>query len=96
MSLNTKPIIKKKIKWNDKWLRGERFTIDWNSWQTVNLVERQEQYSRKNYILIHGVKENQNKDTNEVVMNKIKSEMNLEISRGDIDRIHRISCSKKG
>ena len=29
-------------------------------------------------------------------MNKIKSEMNLEISRGDIDRTHRISCSKKG
>ena len=40
-----------------------------------SLVDRQEQYSRRNCILIHGVKENQNEDTDEVVINKIKSEM---------------------
>ena len=61
-----------------------------------SLVDRQEQYSRRNCILIHGVKENQNEDTNEVVINKIKSAMDLDISPGDIDRTHRIGVPTKG
>ena len=60
-----------------------------------SLVDRQEQYSMRNCILIHGVKENQNEDTDEVV-NKLKSEMNLEISPGDIDRTHRIGVPSNG
>ena len=51
-----------------------------------SMFNRQEQYSRRNCILIHGIKENQNEDTDEVVVNKLKSEMDLEISPGDIDR----------
>ena len=42
------------------------------------LVNRQEHYFRRNCILIHGVKENQKEDTDEVVVNKLKSEMDLE------------------
>ena len=41
-------------------------------------------------------KESQSEDTDDVVINKIKSEMDLNISPGDIDRIHRISVSTKG
>ena len=37
-----------------------------------SLVDRQEQYSRRNCILIHGLKENQNEDTDEVITNKKK------------------------
>ena len=37
-----------------------------------SLVDRQEQYSRRNCILIHGLKENQNEDTDEVIINKKK------------------------
>ena len=58
--------------------------------------DRQEQYSRRNCILIHGVKENQNEDSDKVVVNKLESEMDLEISPGDIDRIHRIGVPSKG
>ena len=61
-----------------------------------SLVDRQEPYSMGNCILIHAVKENQNKDTDEVVINKIKSEMDLEISPGDIDLTHRIGVPSKG
>ena len=43
------------------------------------LVDRLKQYSRRNYMLIHGLNENQNEGTGEVVVNKIKSEMDLEI-----------------
>ena len=61
-----------------------------------SLVNTQEQYSRRNCILIHGLKENQNEDTEEVVIDKIKSEMDLDISPGDIDRTHRIGVPTKG
>ena len=61
-----------------------------------SLVDRQEQFSRRNCILIHGVKENQNEDTDEVVANKLKSEMDLEISPGDIDGTQRIGVQSKG
>ena len=61
-----------------------------------SMVDRQEQYCRRNCILIHGLKENQNEDTDEAVVNKIKSEMYLEISPGDIDRTHAIGVPKKG
>ena len=45
---------------------------------------------------MHGVKENQNEDTDEVVVNRIKSEMDLEISPGDIDRSHKIGVPSNG
>ena len=61
-----------------------------------SLVDRQEQYSRRNCILIHGVKENQNEDNDEVVVNKIKSGRDLDISPGDIDRTHTIGIPSKG
>ena len=61
-----------------------------------SLVDRQDQYSRRNCILIRGIKENLNEDTDEVVVNKIKSEMELEISPGDIYRTHRIGVLSKG
>ena len=61
-----------------------------------SLVDRQEQYSSRNCILIHGVKENQNEDTDEVVINKIKIEMDLDISPRDIDCTHRIGVLTKG
>ena len=59
------------------------------------LVDRQEQYSRRNCILTHGVKENWNEDTDEVVVNKIKSQMDLEIFPGDIDRTRRVGVPSK-
>ena len=61
-----------------------------------SLFDRQDQYSRRNCILIHGVKEIQNEDTNEVVINKIKSEMDLDISPGDTDRTHKLGVPSKG
>ena len=37
-----------------------------------SLIDRQEQYSRKNCILIHGVKGNKKESNHKVVLNKIK------------------------
>ena len=60
-----------------------------------SLVDRQKQYSRRNCILIHCVKENQNEDTDETVINKKESEVDLEISPGGIDRTHIIGVPSK-
>ena len=62
----------------------------------LSLVDRQEQYSRTNCILIHGLKENQNEGIDEVVINRIKSEMDLEISPGDIDCTHGKDVPNRG
>ena len=61
-----------------------------------SLIDRQEQYPKRDCILIHGVKENQYEDTDEVVVSKIKNEMDLEISPRDIDRTNRIGVPSKG
>ena len=47
-------------------------------------------------MLIHGLNKNQDEDTDEVVVNKIKSGMDLEISPGDINRTLRICVPSKG
>ena len=59
------------------------------------LVNRQEEYSRRDCILINGAKENQNEDTDEEVVKKMKSEMDLEIFPGDIDRTRRVGVPRK-
>ena len=71
---------------------GQEVTVD----KLSSLVDRQEQYSRRNFILIHSVKKNQNEDTDKVVVNKIKSKMDLESSSGYIYRKQRIGVLSKG
>ena len=53
-------------------------------------VDEQEQYSRRNCLLIHGVEENQNEDTDILSINIINEHLGLDIQPSDIDRTHRI------
>ena len=53
-------------------------------------MDRQEQYSRRNCILIHGLKEEQNKSTNDRVLGLFREELNEDILLVDLDRTHRI------
>ena len=91
---NTKPIVRiyEMINSSEEKVLGLTEKDD----KLPSLFDRQDQYSRRNCILIHGVKEIQNEDTNEVVINKIKSEKDLDISPGDIDRTHKIGVPSKG
>ena len=47
-------------------------------------LDRQEQYSRRNRLLIHGIDEENQENIDEVVINVLKKEMDEE----DIDRSH--------
>ena len=54
-------------------------------------MERQEQYSRRNCILIHGLKEEKNKSTdNRVLKLLFREDLNEDVLLVDLDRTHRI------
>ena len=58
-------------------------------------MERQEQYSRRNCILIHGLKEEKNERTNDKVGKLFREELNEDVLLADLDRTHRIETKKR-
>ena len=57
-------------------------------------IERQEQYSRRNCIIIHGLKEEKNESTNDKVVKLFREELNEDVLLEDLDRTHRIGKKK--
>lgn len=55
-----------------------------------DILDEQEQYSRRNCLVIFGVPENDRENTNEVTMGIFKNNLNIEVHSGEIDRSHRI------
>ena len=62
--------------------------------ERVKLLEKvcddHDQYSRRNCLLIHGIEEDKDEVTDDVVVNMLQDKLELEISKKDIDRSHRI------
>ena len=58
-------------------------------------TEMQEQYSRRNCIIIHGLKEEKNERTNDKVVKLLREELNEDVLLEDLDRTHRIGIKKK-
>ena len=58
-------------------------------------MERQEQYSRKNRILIHGLKEEKNESTEGRVLKLFIEELNEDVLLADLDRTHKIEKKKR-
>ena len=54
------------------------------------VLDRQEQYSRRNHLLIHGVNEVEGKDTDELSIKVIEEHINQKIKPEDIDSSHRL------
>ena len=52
-------------------------------------MERQEQYSRRNCILIHGLKEEMDESTDDRVLKLFREELNEDVLLADLDRTHR-------
>ena len=57
-------------------------------------TDRQEQYSRRNCLLIHGLPESINENTGLLAMETIDTKMNIKITDNDTDRAHRIGKPK--
>ena len=56
-----------------------------------NKIDRQEQYSRRNCILIHGIAENKEENTDQQAIDFINENLDIRIDETDIDRSHRIA-----
>ena len=53
-------------------------------------MERQCQYTRRNCLLIHGVKEEENEDTDKIAVDIANKDLNITINKGHLDRSHRL------
>ena len=53
-------------------------------------MERQEQYSRRNCILIHGLKEEMDESIDDRVLKLFRDELNEDVLSADLDKTHRI------
>ena len=58
--------------------------------QVDKTLDRQEQYSRRNCLLVHGVEEKNNEDTDQEIINIVKNDLGEETTIHDIDRTHRL------
>ena len=55
-----------------------------------NKIDRQEQYSRRNCILIHRITENKKENTDQQAINFMNDNLDIKIDELEIDRSHRI------
>ena len=65
--------------------------------ERIDLLEKKsddsEQYSRRNCLLVHGVEEQEQENTDNIVLNVIKEHLDIELSVKDFDKSHRIGKS---
>ena len=59
-------------------------------------IDKHEQYSRRNCLLVHGIVETDDEVTDDLVIETVSTKINIEISPADLDRTHRIGKKKPG
>ena len=58
------------------------------------IVDRQEQYSRCNCLLLHGIAEGEREQTDDLVLETLNEKMHVDLTPSDLDRTHRIGQKK--
>ena len=76
-------------------LEKEKNMLETKLTKAVALIDDQQQYSRRNCLLFHGVKEESSEDTNNIVTEICAEKLRLEVDKSMIDRSHRIGPKKK-
>ena len=61
-----------------------------------HLVDRQEQYLRRNCLLVQGIAETNDENIRDLVLKTINEKLDVEIKENEIDRSHRIGRKKDG
>ena len=57
-------------------------------------IDSQQQYSRRNCLFLHGIEETKGEDTNNIVLEVLNNDMDLNVSKTDLDRSHKIGNPK--
>ena len=60
-----------------------------------NSLDRQQQYSRRNCVLFHGISEQKGEDTDKQALKIIREELGETVKKSDLDRTHRIGAFKE-
>ena len=71
-------------------LRGEDFPLNEKLNAIAEQVNRQEQYSRQNCLLIHGATEGNQEKTDDSALEIFREKLEIELTQRDLDRTHRI------
>ena len=58
------------------------------------IVDRQEQYSRCNCLLLYGIAEGERENTGELVLETLNKKMHIDLTPSDSDRTHHIGQKK--
>ena len=53
-------------------------------------IDDQQQYSRRNCLLLHGIEETKGEDTDNIVLEVLNNDVGLNILKAAINRLHRI------
>ena len=61
-----------------------------------NLEDREEQYSWRNCLLVHGIAETNDENTGDLIFKTINQKLDVNITENEIDRSHRIGRKKDG
>ena len=61
-----------------------------------NLVDRQEQYSRRNCLLVHGIAETKDENTDDLFLKRMNERLEVDVTENETDRPHRIGRKKDG
>ena len=76
-------------------LRGELSSLNEELNGITEQVGWQEQYSRRNCFLIHGITERNQENTDDLALEIFREKLDIEITQRDLDRTHRISKNNK-
>ena len=77
-----------------KELKSEVFDLNTSVKNLEYQLDRQEQYSRRNRIFIHGITETQDENTDDISLRTINEHLQLELTEKELDLTHRIGNPK--
>ena len=75
-------------------LKGEVSYLSEKLGKLEESIDAQQQYSRRNCLLLHGIEETKGEDTDDLVLEVLNDDMGLNISKTALDRFHRIGNRK--
>ena len=76
-------------------LRGEVSSLNEKLNGFSEQVDWQEQYSRRNCLLIHGITEANRENTDDLALEILREKLDIELTQRDLDRTHRIDKNDK-
>ena len=76
-------------------LREEVSSLKNEHEQLKSDVKNQEQYSRRNVLLVHSISEEQGESTDSIVLSAINEHLEEKLTEDDIERTHRVGKPKQ-